>query len=56
MTTLSFTQWISNYDNLCEAAVAAMAEKYKDVRMTYDEWERKMDELCSAHPEWAEDN
>ena len=56
MTTLSFTQWISNYDNLCEAAVAAMAEKYKDVRLTFEEWEDIMDKLCEAHPEWAEDN
>lgn len=56
MTTLSFTQWISNYDNICDEAVAYMKALYAEQQMTYDEWEAVMDKLCAQHPEWAEDN
>lgn len=56
MTTLSFNEWVDCYDNICEAAIAAMAEQYQQAHMTYAEWEAIMDELCKARPEWAEDN
>ena len=53
---ITFSEWLNHYDTISEAAVAAMAEKYKDVRLTFEEWEDIMDKLCEAHPEWAEDN
>ena len=52
----SLSQWVETYDNIGDDVIKEMSELYQNVQMTYDEWESKMDELCEARPEWAEDN
>ena len=53
---ISFSQWLSHYDNISDNAVAYMKEHYENDQMSFSEWEARMDEACIAHPEWAEDN
>lgn len=53
---ISFSEWLSSYDNICDEAVAYMKALYAEQQMTYEQWEARMDEACTAHPEWAGDN